>query len=224
MNIPMIKKLVLKDFYFARLALVLYLAGAAAAIAMMLSGSSVLIMVGGIGIVASIMSFGIFLVFATVINERKHGTLPFVMSLPISYKEFTAAKVTANVVAFFVPWIMLALVMLFLIGAGNQYPNGIIPFFWILQLELFVGYLVILAVAIITESEGWTVAVMAAVNTAFSIVFLLVNKVGAIKDTMSGPEAVWSVEALAIIGGEIGLIALIIALVFFFQSRKTSFV
>jgi len=224
MNIPMIKKLVLKDFYFARLALVLYLAGAATSIGMMLSGFSILTMIGGIALVAAIMSFGIFLVFATVINERKHGTLPFIMSLPVSYKDYTAAKVIANVAAFFVPWMLLALVILTLIGAGGQYPQGVIPFFWILQLELFIGYLIILAVAIVTESEGWTVAVMAVVNTAFSIVFLAVSKVGAIKETISGPEAVWSAEALAIIGGEVGLIALIIALVFFFQARKTSFI
>ena len=87
MNAYLIQKLVLKDWYLQRIPILLSLAGVAVSMALMLFGHDAGFMIGLIALISILIGFGANLSIATIVNERKEQTLPFVMSLPISHRE-----------------------------------------------------------------------------------------------------------------------------------------
>jgi ABC-2 type transport system permease protein len=223
MNTAMIKHLVWKDWYFSRTILGIYMGGCVLAILLILFGGEFGAMIGGIGFIAAIMSFGIHIVFASIVNERKLQTLPFVMSLPVSFKEYTAAKMIATSSAFVIPWAVISALVLAISYSWAAVPNGDIPFITLMLVELLVAYVIFMCVAIATESEGWTIVAIAVCNTCFSLFIFTLKKIEGIAAHMDGPVVVWSKESLLVLGAEFGVIAALIAITFFVQSRKTDF-
>jgi len=70
--------------------------------------------------------------------EFKEQTLPFVMSMPISIKDYTAAKIIANATAFLLPWLILSVAALLTIYRWDAFPNGFIPVLMIMLVEMAV--------------------------------------------------------------------------------------
>lgn len=223
MNTAMINRLIMKDIYFSRLVILLFLVGSALAILAVVYGNDIGAMLGGIGLVAGIMSFGIFIVMYCIVNERKQMTLPFVMSLPVSFREYTLAKMIFATGTFFVPWLLVSAACIIISFLWDAVPNGSIPFFTLLLVEMFLAHIIIMCVAIVTESEGWTVLAMAICNTCFSVFFFAIRKLEGIAGYLDGGVAVWTGHTLAVLGGELTLIAVLVSGTYYLQSRKTDF-
>lgn len=223
MNMAMVNKLVAKDWYFFRWLVIGYGAGGLLGIALMFSGSSAVSAFGSILTVVMVISLGCHLVMTTVVAERKEGTLPFVMSLPVTAADYTLGKFIANLTIFLVPWVVVSLLLLYLVSITPAAPNGMIPFFIIMLIELFITYLVLLATALMTESESWTIVAMVVCNAAFSLVAMGLMKIDAIAAYKDSAVAVWNAEALTVLGLELVLIAAVIAMTFYVQNRKTDF-
>lgn len=224
MNSFMIRKLVVKDWYFNRYILTAYLVGGIIALAVMFSGGTTLFTIGSILLVTAIISLGCHLVMGTVVQERKMQTLPFIMSLPVSITDYTVAKLVANISVFLGPWLILSISLLTLMSASAVGAPGAVPLFTLMLVWMMITYLIMLATALVSESEGWTIVAMAVCNTAFTFVFMGLNSVEGIGGALTRqPEVVWTGASLGVLGGEGALIALILGLTFYFQSRKTDF-
>ena len=223
MNATMVKLLVLKDWYFLRWPIFGYLAAGALALALLSTDSEGAFYAGSILLLTVLISAGIHVAMATVVQERTDQTLPFVMSLPVSPREYTIAKLLANVLIFLVPWLILLLGTLFLIVFLVDVPDGLIPFTVLLLTELFVGYVLILAVALISESQGWAIGAIVFANLFFQGFMYVVSHMPSIADTIKGPVAVWSGPAVALLVSEIVVIVLLLGLTFYLQDRKTDF-
>ncbi len=219
----MVRRLIAKDWRFNRGLIGFYIAAGVIALAMIRFGEKIVFYTGGILLISALIGLGIHLTIATVVEERKRKTLPFVMSLPVSFMEYTTAKIMANLLVFLGPWLTLVAGTFVVILGREAIPNGLTPFAVILLLEIFVGYTLILAVALITESEAWTIGAIVATNIFFNLfLFYVSNRPGLAAD-MKGPTAVWGAEALGIMAVELAAIAVILGLTFFFQSRKKDF-
>ena len=96
MNYEMVKRLILKDWYLQRWAIRRSLVGVAATLGIIASGGKVAFLLGLILLIMVIISIGAQMPMSTIVTERKEQTLPFVMSLPISYREYTASKIWAT--------------------------------------------------------------------------------------------------------------------------------
>jgi hypothetical protein len=71
---------------------------------------------------------GIVLLMQTNVFEKVKSTQPFIMSLPVSVKEFTLAKLLVNLPVFSAFWlIMVAATFYFAFGLG-LFPMGTLPF------------------------------------------------------------------------------------------------
>src|SRR5690606_18860369 len=92
MNSAMIRLLVAKDWRFQRLPLLLAVIAGAAGLGLMLSDSGGAFYIGVVLVISVVITLGIYLAFLTVVHERTDGVLPFVMSLPIGVRDWTAAK------------------------------------------------------------------------------------------------------------------------------------
>src|SRR6476469_7388795 len=128
MNTFMIRRLILKDWDLLRGTLLLYLAAGAVALVLVAKGSEATFYAGSILIITILFALGIHVAMVTVVVERTEHTLPFVMTLPLSLKEYTTAKIVANLLIFLIPWTAITLGTFAVLAGRPGYPAGLIPF------------------------------------------------------------------------------------------------
>lgn len=174
-------------------------------------------------LVSSIVIIGVHFVFGTVITERSKQTLPFVMSLPVSYTQYSIAKLISCIGGFALLWSLLLIATLVVIASDNHLSGGLAPFAVMVLLELFAAYAVTLAVAMVTESEVWTIVVVTVLNIGISIFMNIVGGLSAVGPYLEGPDPVWNATVLGIVGAEIAVIVVAIGVTLALQARKTDF-
>jgi ABC-type multidrug transport system permease subunit len=139
-----------------------------------------------------------------VVQERKDKVLLFVLSLPVSTTQYLAAKVTANAVAFLVPWLILTAVTFVVIDV-TALPNGILPYWLAILVYLLAYYLALLGTSLVTDSTGWHAAASVVANR-------------------DAPAAVWTADILTIVAIELAAGAVVLGLGMYFASRRSDFV
>ena len=85
-----------------------------------------------------IIGAGAQFAMVTTINERKEQTLAFVMSLPVSWREYTAAKILANLIIFLIPWLSLTAGALGVLCSFPARRTASIPFTAIMSVEMLI--------------------------------------------------------------------------------------
>ena len=107
MNYAMVRSLIFKDWYFQRKAILLSLAGGLASLGIVIFGGNVGFYIGLIFLITIMIAIGATLVMGTLVGERENQTLAFVMSLPVSYREYSTAKILGNLLIFVPFWFTL---------------------------------------------------------------------------------------------------------------------
>jgi len=161
-------------------------------------------------------------VMANVIGERENQTLPFMMSLPISYLEYTTSKILGNLLIFVPFWLTIVAGCLAIIVVTPAI-HGLFAFAVIMAVEILVSTCLMLAVALVTESKGWTISAMVTGNLAINVVGYLVAHLPGIRNGMWGTTIQWNPAASISLVTEFALIALFLGGAFFIQSRKKDF-
>jgi ABC-2 type transport system permease protein len=223
MNYSMIKTLMLKDWYLQRWVILGSLLGGVIALGVVCLGGQAAFMIGLILLVTTLIAVGAQLAIATMVQERKDQTLSFVMSLPISYREYTTAKLLGTLLIFLVPWLALVLGSVALFAIPHGIPHGLLPFTVIMSVEILASTCLIISVALVTESQGWTIAAIMVGNLALNIFGYYVAHLAGIAKGMPGHEVMWSSAASILLLAEIAGIGLLLGGTFFFQSRKKDF-
>lgn len=224
MNAVMIRHLVAKDWSFHRMPVVA--AGAAGLLALAMSRwarTGGVFYVGAVLLITVVISVGIYLAFVTVIHERTRGMLPFVMSLPIRMREYTVAKLVSNGVLFLLPWAALSAGAAAVILVRDDVPNGLLPYAMLVLIHLLTGYVLTLAAALISGSEGWTIAVAGATNLAFQGFMYWARHLSDIAATIEGPVAVWTRSIRGLIAAELLAVVVILAITWAWQARRTDY-
>ena len=147
MNAQMIKRLVLKDWYFQRRPIAAYTAGGLLGLGMVMLGTSWSFYVGTVLLITFMITIGIHLAIVTVVQERTEHTLPFLMTLPISPKDYTAAKVLSNLSIFLVPWLILTGGAALILGSEGARSGAMIPFATVALTYILASYILVLAAA-----------------------------------------------------------------------------
>jgi ABC-2 type transport system permease protein len=222
MNHAMVKQLVLKDWYLQRYAILAGLAGGVLSLGIIATGGNVAFFFGLILLITALIAVGAQLAVSTMVTERKEQTLAFVMSLPISYREYTASKILGNLIIFLVPWITMLTVSLALLLYAPK-THGLVPYTTIMATEILLSTCLIIAVALMTESQGWTIGAIMVGNIAVNGIGYWVAHIGGIAKGMWGSSVQWSPAASAFLLGEFVTIVLLLGFTFFLQSRKKDF-
>ncbi|MGH8258133.1 MAG: hypothetical protein ACREUG_00410, partial [Steroidobacteraceae bacterium] len=208
-NRSVLWRVFVKDWYMARWFTVGTLVLGAVALAIASLGPSGAYSAMILIIVALIMQ-GCMLTMYGVVTERKERATLFTLSLPISTVQHAAIRAVALITAYLFPCLILAAAGLILAGT-SFIPAGLIPISvltWLFLLDLF---LVLLGVALTSDSEGWTVATLVVTNTSVSFFFYFVLKIPGVLSTLRGPVPVWSAAILEIVAVELAAIAIIAA-------------
>jgi ABC-2 type transport system permease protein len=223
MNMSMVKRLILKDWYLQRLPILLALLGGVAALAILIFGGKAGFMMGLILLITVLVTTSAMLTINLTVLERKQQTLPFVMSLPISYREYTAAKLLGILGIFLIPWLLFMAASVAILLLSPTHSQGLIPFVAIMGTEILVSTCLITAVGLITESQGWAISAMMVGNIALNGVGYLVAHLDGVSRYMFGPVARWTPMSSGLLIGEYATIALMLGGTFLVQSRKKDF-
>ena len=112
----------------------------------------------GLGLAAAAFVFCLHLPATTA--ESTEQTLAFVMSLPISAREYAAGKILANLLIFLFPWAVLLAGSIFLAGHHPAMTGGMIPWVVLLLFYSLAGYCLILGIGLVAESPMLTIAAL----------------------------------------------------------------
>jgi ABC-2 type transport system permease protein len=223
MNGAMVGRLIWKDWYLQRWAILAALVGGATTLLIIAKGGKIGFLFGLIGLITVLISIGAQLAVSTIVQERKDQTLTFVMSLPISYREYTTSKMLGNLLIFLVTWLAMVLGSIALLTYPLDPHMGLIPFTSIMATEILLSTCLVVATALITESQGWTIGAIMVGNLALNGFGYWVAHVDSIAKGMDSAELKWTHAASGVLAAEFSAIALLLALTFFFQSRKQDF-
>jgi hypothetical protein len=221
-NYAVVRHLILKDWYLNRGVILGSLPVGVGALAIVLTGKPVAFMLCIILLCMVIVGVGAQLAMVTTVNERKEQTLAFVMSLPISWREYTAAKILANLIIFLIPWLPLtagAIGVLLLPGATH----GLVPYTAIMAVEMLVTTSLIVAAGIITESQAWATAGIFCSSLRINGLGFVFAHLHGISMYMWGTRVQWSSTAWIVLGCELLTVPLLLGGTFYIQSRKTDF-
>lgn len=175
---------------------------------------------GGVLMVTVLIALGAGIAFLTVIEERQKQTRPFVLSLPVSPGQEALAKILANALLFGAPWIVLVLAILATILHHTDLPDGAVVPVILVALEIVLSTSLILAVAMISQSLIWTIAVTILGNVLFNGFVFQIFNTPAFAGATESQEITWSPEALQLLGAEIAGIVLLCGLAYTASSRR----
>lgn len=217
MSASIVSRLIMKDLFLLRPMMIGALAIGAVGIALMAVGETPF--VGWLVLFIALVLLGIFTTVVGVITERKDRVHLFVLTLPTSPAQYTAAKLAANAIAFLVPWSILLAAALTLV-AVTDIPDRLMPFLVMLLLYAVCYYAAYLGVSLVTDSVIASTLVIIAGNTA--PVFLIpafIRMTGLVADPVpQGP--LWTADVLAVLGCELAFSAATVGLALFLRSRQ----
>jgi len=223
MNYAMVRGLIWKDWYFQRMAILLAFLGGAVSLGVVAFGGRPGFTLGLILLVTVVVMLSAMTVMGNTIEEREKQTLAFVMSLPISYVEYTTSKILGNLLIFVPFWVVVVGGSVALIVVAPPI-HGFFAFAVIMAVEILVSTCLMIAVALVSESKGWTIAAMVTGNLALNVVGYLVAHIAGIRKQMWGTAIYWNATATILVASEVALIALLLGGTFFIQSRKKDFI
>ena len=102
--------------------------------------------------------------------------------------------------------------------------HGFFAFTVIMAVEILASTCLLIAVALVSESKGWSISAMVVGNLGINVVGYLVAHIPGIKRGMWGKTIEWSPTATLLVASEVALIALMLGGAFFIQSRKRDFI
>jgi len=216
--------LIMKDWQIHRVPILVTMAAGAVALGIFQRGGETAFVVGSVWFFVALIVIASILPIFAIVNERKKQNLPLVMSLPVSTMQYTTAKLVSTVGMFLAPWLTLMIAALVLIEVRGILPHGTIPITLILLMLPLVGFCFIAGTALVGESEGWGTAATVVCNSSYGLVWYFMTKIPALMDTWKSPVAIWSPTAMAIFGGELAFLPLMLGLTFYLQSRKRDFI
>jgi ABC-2 type transport system permease protein len=225
MNTAIVTRLILKDWYLGSgMFVAALILGVATLVAVAAAKATMLAVILGVIVLVTILIGMGAMIMSTMVNERKQQTLPFVMSLPISYLEYTTSKLVGGLVIFLVLWLALLLGIITTILITPWFPHGLIPFVVIMAVEMLVTTCLIAAVSVTTESQGWMIGATQVGALGLNAVGFSIVRLPGIGPAMSGHTIQWNATTTSILLVEFALIALMIGTAFYVQSRKRNFI
>jgi hypothetical protein len=185
--------------------------------------SAVAFFVGGSVLVVALVLLNVMLVSMSLVNERKEKIRVFMLSMPVSTTQYNVAKLLSSLIAYLVPAALLTLGGVILLVA-TPLPNGFIPLFVATSVHCLLYFCVFLAVALVTESQGWITTVIVCGNVSISFVIPGLINMSSIGPSLATETALWSADIIGFIAVELVLAVIALAISFVVNSRKTEFI
>ena len=223
MNESIVRQLIVKDLRLMKIPAIAYWLSGLVAIVVVVVGGDVAGMTAIILFVAALFGTGVHSAMLTVTEERREQTLPFIMSLPITIREYTSAKLIGNMLLVGGIWLTLSAASC-VVFIGEALPLGAVPFITIVLIAILLAYVIILATALIWESMTPTIVAIVAANLCTQGLLWWIASLHGIRSTIGGNAIVWNTTSVTVIALQISSIVALLAITYQLQARKTSFI
>lgn len=223
MNESIVRQLIVKDLRLMKIPAIAYWLSGLVAIVVVVVGGDVAGMTAIILFVAALFGTGVHSAMLTVTEERREQTLPFIMSLPITIREYTSAKLIGNMLLVGGVWLTLSAAS-YVVFIGEALPLGAVPFITIVLIAILLAYVIILATALIWESMTPTIVAIVAANLCTQGLLWWIASLHGIRSTIGGNAIVWNTTSISVITLQIFSIVALLAITYQLQARKTSFI
>jgi ABC-2 type transport system permease protein len=222
LNTSVIRLLVLKDWQLFQKQLAVYVLAGIVALCFLGLAKPWAFYVGSLMLLIVMISSACFSISTSLVVERKEQTLAFVMSLPVSPREFTLSKLVGNLLTFGVPFAVLLggtlAVVLF-----TPLPDGLFVYTLLIFAYLLFAYAVSLAVAMSVESEGWATFAMIGSMVLINPYIVGMSQLPAISAHVGKDALVWTTPAVAIVTTLSLLAVAVIGVTTWHHARKPAF-
>lgn len=180
--------------------------------------------IGFIMLIGPAGTCGIVVLIKSNVFEKEKSTQSFIMSLPLTVKEFTRAKLWLNLPVFGIFWLIVSAAAFYFAFGRGLFPLGAIPFVTMVFLGVFVAYACILSTSLLTQSLGVTVLAITLFELATSAYLWTVAFISPIAEHIWGAVPVWNPTAIAILTAQALVAATVLLATVFVQSRKRDFI
>lgn len=219
MNRSIMKQLLKKDIYMSRHFIIGSVVGSIISLAIATMGRNSFYL-GGLLFLTNMIVLGIFVGMYCVAKERENRSWLFVLSLPISYTQYSLAKTISSLAIYLISWGISLLIGVSVIVLDSNLPLGLIPTLVVLMGFLLHNFVLFLSVVLSVKSEAWAIAVIIATNTSVTIFIQFLLGLASVADNLEGGVAVWSSELLLTLLVQFVLMALALGIALTFQFRK----
>jgi hypothetical protein len=229
MNSAIIPHLVRKDFLIMRKTILIFALVSLASIGIIEALYAripdwVLVNMAFVLLLGPAATCGMVVLMKTNVFEKEKSTQPFIMSLPVTVREFTVAKLLINVPVFAAFWLVVSGVGFYFAFGRGLFPPGAVPFVIMVFLGVFVAYTCILSVSLLFQSLAATVLSITLFETATSAYLWTIAYFEPIGRHVQGPDIVWNQAAITIVATQ-GLVAIVAILAtLHIQNRKRDFI
>ncbi|HTQ99405.1 MAG TPA: ABC-2 transporter permease [Candidatus Acidoferrum sp.] len=220
MNNNLFWNLVLKDLRLYRIMIGVAVAAGMMALTLLPQGSIAFFVGSSLALCALIILL-ITLVQMAVIGERKSQTHYFMLSLPITGRQYVFAKIVAMAFAFFVPWLLIGGGALLLISLGPV--KGFIPFAVTVLMYFPLYFACVIAAAVARKAEAWSMGVIVFFNIAINMFIPGLLRIPSVATTANGPVAIWTPELLLVLAIEIVTATAVLVFALWSQGKKTEY-
>lgn len=167
---------------------------------------------------------GMALLIQSNVHEKVKSTQIFIMSLPVTVKEFTLAKLLFNLPVFGAMWIVTTSVGFYFAFGLDLLPLGAVPFITMIFLGAFAAYCGILSVSLVGQSIGKTIFAIMFFEAGTSAYLWVIAYLEPISAHVYGPNIVWNSTALTIVGLQVLAIVSMVAGTILIQNQKSDFI
>lgn len=229
MNSSIIPQLVRKDFLMMRKTIVIFCLVSLTAIGVtgLLVGrvpNWVLVNIAFILLLAPIATCGIVVLMKTIVAEKEKSTQLFIMSLPVTAKEFTLSKLLVNLPVFGTLWLAVSgVAFYFAVGLG-LFPAGTVPFIIMILLGVLVAYVGILSVSFLFQSQSITILSICIFELGTVAYLWVIAFLDPIANHVYGPDMVWNLTAITIVSTQVLVIIAALLMTLHLQNKKRDFI
>lgn len=221
MNI-VIRKLVAKELYLNRW-MIAGTAAAAALAAFACAFGGIAFNVGALAWITAVIACSAMLAIYGVTNERKEQSLQFVLSLPISVRQYVFAKTLGLLLSYAIAWLAASAAAIALVLASPNVNDGLLPYVVVFCGFLLANFSLVLCGALHARSEAAVVAVIILTNMTVSLFMFTVGALPGIRDHIGGPAPVWNSTIFSILLIELVVLVVAIALPMATTARRRDF-
>lgn len=210
--------LVAKDLYLLRgFMIAMLVVGLGSWLTMSLGGKAMA--VGGLLFLTANVAGAIFIAMYTLLTERKEQARLFALSLPISGVHYGLSKLASGFLAFGIPWVVLTIVGLLGFVLPEHAEHGMLVYGLLIQLFIFAMFCVVMVAMFAITSEAMSGVAILVVNISFSLFMMQIHQ-PEVLGPWRGDAIVWTPFAQAMLAGELLVVLLSLAIVFFLVSRR----
>lgn len=172
----------------------------------------------------AIIAMGVMLAIFGVSQERKERSMLFVMSLPLSPRDYVRAKLLGLLLCFLLPWGLLSVGALALILLVPGIPDGLLVYAVLLCLYLLLNFAMVLSGMLHVTSEAGMGGLIIVTNMTVSLFMMSIGRLPGIGVHMFGPAPVWSPAFWQVLAAEVGATLIVLVLPLLFAARRRDIV